>query len=332
MKAAYIQEVGPPDRIKIGDLPTPAPAHAQVLVRTSFAAVNPIDTYVRSGAVPRNLPFPYIVGADLAGQVESVGPDVRGFAVGDRVWGNVWTRDTQQGSFAEYVCTDEKWLYPLPDGVRDADAAALALVGITAHLGLVREARLQPGEAVYVPGGSGGVGSAVIQMAKALGARVFTSAGSPAKQMICREFGADGVVDYRGDVSTQLHALVPQGIDVWFELLREPDLDLSVGQLREGGRLVVISGRAARPPLPLGPFYTKGCRLSGFQMTVASAQDRANCAADMNRWMAAGVLRARIDRVLPLAQAAEAHRLQEESTIGKSGGLAGKILIQIAKA
>ena len=332
MKAAYIREVGPPERIHVGDLPTPAPARSQALVRVSFASVNPIDTYVRSGAVPRPLPFPYIVGADLAGWVEAVGPDARRLKVGDRVWGCVWTRETQQGSFAEYVCADEKWLYPLPDGIRDEHAASLPLVGITAHLGLVREARLQAGETVYVPGGSGGVGSTVVQMAKALGARVFTSAGSPAKVAICRELGADGVVDHKGDVAAQLRELAPDGIDAWFELLREPDLDLSIGLLREGGRLVVISGRAARPPLPLGAFYTKGCRLLGFQMTTASAEDRATCATSMNRWMATGKLRARIDRILPLAQAAEAHRLQEESTIGKSAALAGKIVIRIAGA
>lgn len=330
MKAAYIKAVGPPENIIVGDFPTAAPTGRQALIRVSFVAVNPIDTYVRSGTVPRDLPFPYIIGADLAGRVEALGPEARKFKVGDRVWGCTWTRQTQQGSFAEYICADEDWLYPLPDGVREEDGAALALVGITAHLGLVRETQLKPGETLYVPGGSGGVGSTVIQMAKILGARVITSAGTEAKSQVCRELGADIVVDHHdADLGATLRKQASTGINVWFELLREPDLDLSVSALAEGGRLVIISGRAARPTLPLGPFYVKGCRMSGLQMTLASAEDRARCAADMNRWMSEGRLRARIDRVLPLSRAAEAHRLQEESTIGKKGTLAGKIVLKV---
>ena len=181
MKAAYVTQPGPPESIIIGDLPTPEPTGDQVLVRVKAAAVNPIDTYVRSGTVKMEIPLPYIVGADLAGVVEKLGPNAKKFKVGDRVWGTDQGLMGRQGTFAEYAAVEERWLYPIPAGVTDETAAACALVGITAAIGLVRDAKLQAGETLFVNGGTGGVGSMVVQMAKALGARVITTAGSDEK-------------------------------------------------------------------------------------------------------------------------------------------------------
>src|SRR4051812_16551651 len=197
MKAAYIRKPGPPENIIIGDLPTPEPTGDQVLVRVKAAAVNPIDTYVRSGAVKMDIPLPYIVGADLAGIVEKLGPNAKEFKVGDRVWGTDQGLMGRQGTFAEYAAVEERWLYSIPNGVTDETAAACALVGITAALGLVRDAKLQAGEILFVNGGTGGVGSMVVQMAKALGARVITTAGSDEKLKLCLEFGADEIINYK---------------------------------------------------------------------------------------------------------------------------------------
>ena len=166
MKAAYITRTGPPDSIIFGDLPTVQPSATECVVRVGAVAVNPIDTYIRSGMVAMPLRFPFVVGCDLAGTVESVGLKVRRLKVGDRVWGTNQGLFGRQGTFAEYATVDEKWLYPTPPTESDAQAAAGALVGITAYLGLFRFARLQTGEVVFVNGGSGGVGSAVIQQAK----------------------------------------------------------------------------------------------------------------------------------------------------------------------
>ncbi len=328
MKAAYIERVGPPENIHYGDLPDPRPGHGQVLVRVEAADVNPIDTYVRSGAVAMPLPIPFIVGCDLAGVVESVGPAVTRFKRGDRVWGSNQGLLGRQGTSAELAAVDEQWLYLIPAGVKDVDAAALSLVGITAHLGLVGCAKLKPRETLFVNGGSGGVGSTVVQMAKAIGARVITTAGSAEKVARCHEVGADAAVNYKlEDVDAHIKQFAPEGIDVWWETLREPSFERAVPLLAARGRMVIMAGREARPTFPVGPFYVKGCSLYGFAMFNATPDEQRAAADDINRWMAEGKLKANVDRVLKFSEAAAAHKLQEENTIGKAGTLSGKIVL-----
>ncbi len=329
MKAAFIERTGPPEVIQYGDLPKPEPKGSQVLVKVGAVALNPVDTYIRAGTIAMELPKPFIIGCDLAGTVEAVGPEVKQFRVGQRVWGSNQGLLGRQGTFAEYALVDEQWLYPTPDGVSDEEAAAVALVGITAHLGLFLHARLQPGEIVFVHGGTGGVGSMVVQMAKIAGARVITTGGSDEKVQACYELGADLAINYKTQHKAQLiRQFAPEGVNLWWETLREPDLDQAVSLLAKRGRVVLMAGRDARPPFPVGPFYVKDLSLHGFVMFNASAEEQRRCAEDINRWMAQGKLKARIDRVLPLSQAAQAHRLQEENTIGKKGTLAGKIVLK----
>lgn len=329
MKAAYISRTGPPDVIVVGELPAPVPGPRQALVKVGSCAVNPIDTYVRGGTVAMPLPFPFIVGCDLAGEVVAVGREVDGLAPGMRVWGSNQGLLGRQGTFSELAAVDARWLYPTPADVSDRDAAAAALVSITAHLGLVDHAALQPGETIFVNGGSGGVGAAVVQMAGLLGARVIATAGTPEKREYVARLGADVVLDYRREdlVSAVLDA-APGGVQVHWETQREPQFDQAVAMLAEGGRMVIMAGRDARPAFPVGPFYVKGCRLSGFVMFKADSHRQASAAVDINRWLASGSLRVAIDRVLPLDAAAEAHRLQEESTVGRSGALRGKLVIE----
>ena len=169
MRAAYIEETGPPEVIRYGQVPRPQPHGSQVLVKVARVAVNPIDTYIRNGANYWELPRPYIIGSDLAGVVAELGPEASRFQLGDRVWGTNQGLLGRQGTFAEYCAVDQDWLYPTPEGVDDETVAASALVGITAHLGLFGRAGLKPGERLFVQGGSGGVGSMVVQMAKAVG-------------------------------------------------------------------------------------------------------------------------------------------------------------------
>lgn len=328
MKAAYIRETGPAEKIVYGDLPTPEPTGSQVLVRVKAVAVNPIDTYLRAGAVKMDLPMPFVVGCDMAGVVERCGPDVRRLKPGTRVWGSNQGLLGRQGTFAEYAAVDECWLYPTPEGVDDQQAAAVALVGITAHLGLVRCAHLAAGETLFVNGGSGGVGSTVVQMAKAIGARVITTAGSVEKVGVCRGLGADLSINYKTeDVDAAIRQFAPAGVNVWWETLREPNFERTVPLLAPRGRMILMAGREARPVFPVGPFYVKDCALFGFAMFNAPPDEQRAAADDINRWLAAGKLKPRIDRVLPLAKAAEAHRLQEENTLHKAGTLAGKIVL-----
>jgi NADPH2:quinone reductase len=329
MKAAYINQVGPPENIVFGELATPRPKGADALVKVAAVAVNPVDTYIRAGAVAMPIPIPFIVGCDLAGTVEAVGPDCRRFKAGDRVWGSNQGLLGRQGTFAEYAAVDEAWLYPLPAGVDEEHAAAVALVGITAHLGLVRDARLRHGETLFVNGGSGGVGSMVVQMAKALGARVVTTAGSDEKLALCRSLGADCAINYKSeDVPARIKEFSPAGVDVYWETLREPNFERAVDLLAPRGRMILMAGREARPVFPVGPFYVKGCSLHGFVMFNATPDEQRAAADDMNRWRASGQLRANIDRTLPLSETAAAHRLQEENTIGKKGTLTGKIVLR----
>lgn len=329
MKAAFITETGPPHVIRCGELPDPVPGPREALVRVRACGINPIDTYIRSGAVAMPLPRPFIVGCDLAGEVLAVGDDVATLRPGMRVWGSNQGLLGRQGTFAELAAVEERWLYPTPDGVGDREAAAAALVSITAHLGLVDHAAVAPGETVFVNGGSGGVGSAVVQIARALGGRVLATAGTAAKREAVVRLGAEAVFDYRRpDLVEAVRAAVPQGVQVYWETQREPAFDRAVAMLADEGRIVVMAGRDSRPEFPVGPFYVKGLSMHGFAMFKASAARQAAAAADINRWLAAGRLRVPIDRVLPLEEAAEGHALQEANTLQRSGGLAGKILVE----
>jgi NADPH2:quinone reductase len=330
MKAAYITRTGPPEVIQFGELPKPEPAPAQCLIRVRAVDVNPIDVYWRSGMVPAKMDFPFILGRDLAGVVVECGGGVRHFQVGDRVWCSNLGFAGRPGSFSEFAAIDEEWLHPIPPNVRDEDIVANALTGITAHLGLAHRANLRPGETVFVQGGSGGVGSCVVQMAKLMGARVITTAGSAEKAALCRELGADCVVNYRTqDVDAAVREFAPNGINVWWESLREPSFERAVPLLALRGRMILMAGRDAVPRFPVGPFYVKDCALHGFAMFNASAEEQRPAADAINAWMGSGKLKARIDRVMPLAEAARAHRLQEESTVGQSGAISGKIVLTV---
>jgi NADPH2:quinone reductase len=327
MKAAYINQPGPPEAIVYEDLPDPQPKASEVLVRVRAVAVNPIDTYLRSGAVKMSLPLPFVIGCDLAGVVERA-PSGSQLKPGMRVWGSNQGLLGRQGTFSELAAVDEAWLYPTPDNVSDEQAAAGALVGITAHLGLVRTAHLKADEIVYISGGSGGVGSSVIQIAKAKGARVVTTAGSDEKIAACRELGADLALNYKtADIAAEIRKFAPEGVDIFWESVREPNLERAVTLLAFRGRIIVMAGREAKPVFPLGLFYTRDCSLFGFAMFNAPAEEQRAAADDLNRLTAQGKLRAKIDRVLPLSEAAEAHRVQEDNTLRGAGTLAGKIVL-----
>jgi NADPH2:quinone reductase len=329
MKAAYIEKTGAPEVIQYGDLPDPICGPEQVLLQVGAVSLNPIDTYIRNGANYWPLPQPYIVGCDVAGTIIQVGTKVRHLEPGQRVWGSNQGLLGRQGTFSTLAAIDAGWLYPTPEGTSDEQAAACALVGLTAHLGLLREAGLQAGQSIFVRGGTGGVGSMVVQMAKAIGAIVITTAGSSEKAEQCRKMGADLVIEYKEqNVQEALLAFSPSGVHVFWETLREPDFDFAVSCLGERGTMVLMAGRTARPAFPVGPFYVKGCSLKGFAMFKASAAEQQSAASDINHWLVSGKLRAKIDRVLPLSETAQAHRLQEENTLNNAGVLAGKIVLK----
>ena len=330
MKAAYINQTGPPNVITYGDFPNPKPGPTDYLIKVAAVDVNPIDIYIRAGMIPSKLNFPYVIGRDLAGIIVECGSQAKRFKPGVRVWASGQGVGQRQGTFAEYAAVDEPWLHPTPDGVKDEDIVAMSLVGITARIGLVARAQLKPGEIIFVNGGSGGVGSAVIQMAKILGASVIATAGSDQKVADCRNLGADLALNYKTqDVDAAIRQFAPDGVDVWWETIRDPSFERTIPLLAMYGRMILMAGRDAKPPFPVGPFYTNDCSILGFAMFNSGHDIQDAAARDINRWMADGKLKARIARIMPLSQAAEAHRLQEESTVKRTNPLSGKLVLKV---
>ena len=330
MKAAIITTTGAPEVIQWTEVPTPPVDKGQVLVRTEAVAVNPIDTYIRAGIVKAALPNPYIIGCDIAGVVLAVGPGVERFKVGDRVWGSNQGLAGRQGSFSEFSAIDEQWLYPIPDGVSSEHAAAGALVGITAQLGLFLHGGLKAGEVVFVNGGTGGVGSAVIQLAKAAGATVITTAGSPEKAAQCMQPGVH-VIEYKTQNIDQRFADITATtgpIHLWFETLRSPTLDRTISLMAQRGRIIVMAGRDSRPEFPVGPFYVKDLRAIGFAMFNASPVEQRAAAIELNTMLEDGRYKPIIGTTLPMSEAAKAHILQEEKTLHSVGTLSGKIVLK----
>jgi NADPH2:quinone reductase len=333
MKAAFIRKVGPAEGIELGELPEPSPGSGEVLVEVGAVSINPIDTYIRAGLVPVAAPFPLVLGSDFAGRVLAVGEGVRRFRAGDRVWGANQGIAGRQGTFAERIAVSEEWCHPIPDGVDEETAAAGAVTGLTAWLGLFARAGLRSGETVMVQGGSGGVGSMVVQIAAASGARVLASAGSPEKLERCRALGAEVAISYRepgfGD---RILAAAPGGVDLWWESRRAPDFDLVAGCLAMFGRMVLMAGRDARPEFPVGRIYTKAASVIGHVLFAFLPEQQRDAAHGLHRLLAEGKLRPPIDRVIPLEEVAEGHRVQWRSTVEESGELSGKIVVRIGGA
>lgn len=325
MLAAFIHAVGPPENIQVGELPVPQVGPNDVLVRVAAVCVDPIDTYIRSGAYPIELPKPFIIGRDLVGTVERVGSTVTKFAPGERVWCNNQGYDGRQGSFAEYAAVDEQRLYPLPPGVDELQAVAFVHSALTASVGLQKIA-LQPGDSLLVSGAAGNVGAAILQLAHAVGIRTFATAGSAEGLAWCRQLGAEVAADYHqaDELDKAVQAFAPAGVTAYWDTSGHQNLEKAVAWLGHHGRLILMSGLNARPVFPVGPFYTKNCSLFGFTVTSLSADELRLHAENINAWFASGKLQVRIDRVLQLGEAAEAHRLVESR-----GGVTGKIVIKI---
>lgn len=330
MKAAYITSTGSPDAITVGNLPDPSAGPGEAVIRVAASALNPIDLYIRAGTIPMTLPVPFIPGCDFAGTVESVGPGVNDLKPGDRVWGSNQGLLGRQGTLAEKISVKREWIYPSPPCMPDEAMAASALVGITAHLALFRNARLKAGESIYIPGGTGGVGSMLVAMAVATGARVLCSVGNEEKARLAQSWGAQTVFHRKDDIPARIAAFTGgKGLDVWVETQREPDFMTMVPAMAPRGRMVLIAGRTAQPVFPVGPFYVKGLTLSGFAMFNATPAEQAACAADISGWLRNGKIIPAISRRFSLAQAADAHRFLESSTLGMAGLVTGKVVVNI---
>src|SRR5881628_56971 len=238
MKAMVIHQYGGPEVLKYEDVPRPEPKDDQLLVRVIAAGVNPVDGMIRSGMFAKggNGAFPMILGGDIAGIVEKVGSKITNFKAGDPVFAYVSLDNN--GGYAQYALTTERETAAKPKSLTYVQAAAVPIVALTAWQALVDTAKLASGQTVLIHGGSGGVGSFAIQIAKARGAKVIATA-STANQDLLKQLGADVVIDY----TKQKFEDVAKDVDVVLDSVGKDTLARSYGVVKKGGFIVSIVGR-----------------------------------------------------------------------------------------
>lgn len=243
MKAAYFNEFGELNQIKVGELEKPEPAEGEVLIRVKSAGVNPVDAAVARGMLKDAIPaeFPVIPGWDVAGVIEDRGHSARRFSEGDEVYAYARRPKIQHGTFAEYISIPESYVAKSPEKLTMEEAGGVPLTGLTAYQALFDAGELKAGETVLILGASGGVGSLAIQLANWKGATVIGVAGS-SNQEYMKDLGADFTIDYsKGDVGKAVDKVAPNGIDMIFHCSRGDSLKQSHDRLKEGGRLVSIT-------------------------------------------------------------------------------------------
>ncbi|MFF3916816.1 NADPH:quinone reductase [Streptomyces sp. NPDC001852] len=307
MRAAYIEELGSADVIRYGEIAAPRPGPTDVLVDVLATAVNPVDTFVRSGLFPTQVGFPFVVGRDLVGTVAAAGPGASGFRTGDRVWCNSLGHGGRQGAAAEQAVVAADRLYHLPEGVDPYAAVAAFHPAATAYLALFVHGRLRVGETVLVAGAAGNVGSALVTMAVRAGARVLATAGARDARY-CAELGAWEVFDYRDpELTEKIRGAAPSGLDLYVDTAGVNDLETTVDLLARRGRVVLLAGARTRPVLPAGALYMNDCSIVGFVISHATPDELAEAAAYINGLLGRGALRPRSIEVFPLGAAADVH-------------------------
>ncbi|MFB7663669.1 NADP-dependent oxidoreductase [Kitasatospora sp. NPDC056138] len=310
MRVVTQRSFGAPEVLHVTEAPKPEPLPTEVLVRVHASGVNPVDAYVRAGAFPLLGEPPFVLGWDVSGVVEAVVPGVSRFAVGDEVYGMPFF-PRAAGGYGEYVAAPSLQFARKPKGLDHVQAAALPLAGLTAWQGLVDAAKLTEGQRVLIHAGGGGVGHLAVQIAKARGAEVHTTA-SAAKRDFVRELGADHVLDYRTtDFAEELRDL-----DVVLDTIGNGYGERSLRTLRPGGVLVTIVQRADAELA--ARTAAEGRRFAG----VTVEPDHVGLEA-LTELVESGRLQPYVEHVLPLEQAAKAHALIE------SGRTQGKIVLTV---
>ncbi|MDQ3760142.1 MAG: quinone oxidoreductase [Actinomycetota bacterium] len=318
MRAIQITETGCPDVLRLAELPDPEPGPGQLLVELAAAGVNYLDTYHRSGAYP--MPLPFIPGAEGAGTVIAVGPDVGSVAVGDRV---AWA--TSPGSYAEQAVVPAEQAVPVPPGVDIETAAGCLLQGMTAHYLAVSVHSVQPGETVLVHAAAGGMGLLLTQLATARGGRVIGTVSTAEKERLARQAGAAEAIRYTevADVASEVRRLTGgEGVAAVYDGVGASTFDASLASLRRRGMLALY-GAASGPVPPVDPqqlnsagsvFLTRP-KLADY---VATRDELTWRAGEVFNAILDGSLRITIGGRYPLAEAGRAHRdLQGRRSTGK---------------
>jgi NADPH:quinone reductase len=309
MRVALAENLSGIDSVELGDQPDPEPAAGQVLVKVHGAGVGPWDVGFLSGGFP-GIALPFVPGQEVAGVVEAVG-DGAGVRPGDRVFASLFPAG---GGFAELVLASANRLAPMPDRASFPEAAGLVIGAGTAHDGLVDRGLLQAGETVLITAAAGGVGSAAVQIAAAMGAGPFGVA-SRSNHEYLRGLGAREVFDYHAaDWVEQVLAVVPGGVDLLFDCVGGMTMDQAVGAVRDDGRAVSVIP-------PFGPLQL-GRGITGESFAAHGGRQRLEALA---RMVDSGQLRPQVEAVLPLGQVREAL----ERVAGRH--TRGKIVLQIGQ-
>lgn len=317
MKAILVFEIGGPEKLQYCDVPTPQPAAGQALVRLAAIGVNFIDIYYRTGLYKSELPV--AIGMEGAGVVESVGEGVTEVTPGDRV-----AYAMPRGSYAEYHVVPAWQLVKLPDAIDFQTAAAVMLQGMTAHYLTRSTFPLKPGDSCLVHAAAGGAGLMTVQMAKLAGATVIGTVGNEEKVKVASAAGADAVINYsRQDFEAEVKRMTGgKGVDVVYDSVGAATFMKSINCLRPRGMMVTF-GNASGPAPPVEPLLLsqKGSLFLTRPTLGAYAATRQELlwrAGDTLRWVAEGKLAVRIQKVYPLADAAQAHiDLESRKTTGK---------------
>jgi NADPH2:quinone reductase len=320
MKAIEIAQPGGPDVLKPGERPVPVPAQGEVLIKVAAAGVNRPDVEQRKGTYPPPPGASDIPGLEIAGTVAALGPGADGFKVGDAVCALV-----SGGGYAEYCTAPVPQCLPVPKGLGMAEAAALPETFFTVWQNVFDRARLKSGETILIHGGSSGIGTTAIQMAKAMGARVLATAGSDAKCAACAKLGADGAINYNTQdfVEATLAATNKKGADVILDMVGGKYFERNIAALAIEGRLSLIAllgGRDAKIDLSL--VLRKRLTVVGSVLRARPVSEKGTVAESLRReiWplIAAGKIKPEIDSTFPLADAAKAHaRMETSAHVGK---------------
>ncbi|MGB1563978.1 MAG: NAD(P)H-quinone oxidoreductase [Sinimarinibacterium flocculans] len=320
MRAIEISKPGPPEVLQACSRPQPTPGVGQVLIRVRAAGVNRPDVLQRLGQYRAPPGASDLPGLEVAGEIVDGDAQAGGFSVGDRVCAL-----TAGGGYAEYVCAPAVHCLPIPHGWSDVEGASLPETCFTVWSNVFERGRLAPGESLLVQGGSSGIGVTAIQIASALGHRVFATAGSDDKCRACEQLGAERAINYRvADFSTEVRSLTDgRGVDVILDMVGGDYLPREIACLADDGRLVIIGLLGgAQAQVPLAQILLRRLTLTGSTLRPRSIEYKANLAQALRTrvWplIEAGTIRPIIHASFPLEQAAEAHRLMESSThIGK---------------
>ena len=316
MKAIRIEKTGGPEVLTLADIAVPEPKPNEAVVKIAASGVNFIDVYFREGRYPAQLPI--TLGQEAAGTVTAVGADVRNVKVGDRV-----AYTSVQGSYAEFAAVPAERLVIVPEGIELKTAAALMLQGMTAHYLTHSTWPLRAGETAIVHAAAGGVGLLLVQLCKAIGARVIGTAGTQEKAKLAREAGADEVIVYtENDFESEAKRLIPGGADVIYDGVGKTTFDADLNLLRPRGLLALFGGASgAVPPFdPIklsqkGSLFLTRPTLANY---IARREELEQRAGDLFVMVGAGKLKVRVHREYPLAEAAQAHRdLEGRRTTGK---------------